>query len=140
MNALLVILACITGILLVGLLRQRRPVLEVNSRYVEILRREGLREPTAFLDLQAVIVSGHPGRNVARLTLGKGIGIGLFLKREAAVSWLTRCRNALAGFGFVSLSLREAKDSAGAARRRRQRAGMGRRRRGRERTGVPAAP
>ena len=98
------------GCLLLGVLlrARRRAFIEVNPRYRAFLLRHGLATTDRFLDLEAAIVSGHPGRNVAKLTLDNVSGtVTLFLKREERVSWSVRLANALAGFGFVSLSLRE---------------------------------
>src|SRR5262249_25682084 len=101
------ILVSILGsvLLLAGLMRKRHRFVLFNPRYEPILRTQGLSTPDDFLALPAIIVSGHPGRNVGRLTLGS---LPLFLKREEHISWRTRLGNFLAGFGFVSLSEREA--------------------------------
>ncbi len=106
-----ILLSIAGGVLLLGiwLRRGRRGFVEVNPRYRELLQQEGLIEAGDFLDVRAVIVSGHPDRNVAQLTLGDGPAPATFyLKREERVSWVVRLTNALAGFGFTSLSLREA--------------------------------
>ena len=63
-----------------------------------------------FLALPAVIVSGHPDRNVSRMVLGTEPEEAVaFLKREHCVRWRVRLASFLAGFGFVSRSLREAR-------------------------------
>lgn len=73
------------------------------------LRGERLAEADDFLRLQAVIVSGHPGRQVGRLTLGQDEAARVvYLKREGQIRWTTRLANFLAGFGWVSRSVREA--------------------------------
>ena len=65
--------------------------------------------PEHFLGLEALIVSGHPGRQVGRLVLGEGPDRRtLYLKREQGVRWTTRLLNFLSGFGWVSRSVREA--------------------------------
>jgi hypothetical protein len=81
---------------------------EINPRYRDLLKRQGLVAPDHFLALPAVIVSGHPDRNAARVTVGEGpSAVGAFLKREHRVRWRGRLANAWAGFGFVSQSFRE---------------------------------
>lgn len=88
--------------------RRSRGFVEINPRFRLFFRRLGLAQPTDFLDLQALIVSGHPDRNVARLTLGHGDEVmSVFLKREHRVPWSVRLVNLLNGFGWLSRSLRE---------------------------------
>jgi tRNA A-37 threonylcarbamoyl transferase component Bud32 len=83
--------------------------LDINPRYRPLLERLRLTRFEQFLSWPAVIVSGHPERNVARLTLGTGPeAVGAFLKREHRVRWRDRLANAWAGFGPVSRSRREA--------------------------------
>ena len=82
---------------------------EINPRYRPLLAQAGLTAPEHFLALPAVIVSGHPDRHVARVTVGAGsAAVAAFLKREHRVPWRDRLANAWAGFGFVSKSRREA--------------------------------
>ena len=69
------------------------------------LRALGLCQAEDFLGLEAVIVSGHVGRQVGRLTLA---GRVVYLKREQSVRWTTRCANFLAGYGWVARCVREA--------------------------------
>src|SRR5262245_57018947 len=84
-------------------------MLEINPRYRALLERQGLTRFEAFLSLPAVIISGHPDRNVARMTLETGPdSVGAFLKREHRVRWRDRLANAWAGFGLASKSRREA--------------------------------
>jgi tRNA A-37 threonylcarbamoyl transferase component Bud32 len=59
-----------------------------------------------FLMLPGTVVSGHPDRHVLRVEHHGRPG---FLKREHRVPWRDRLRNWLAGFGWVSTSLREAR-------------------------------
>ncbi|HLJ91802.1 MAG TPA: lipopolysaccharide kinase InaA family protein [Gemmataceae bacterium] len=83
--------------------------LNVNPRYQNCLQQQGLDTPAAFLDMPAIIICGHPDRNVARVGLGSGPAeVTAFLKCEHRVAWKDRLLNALAGFGFVSKSSREA--------------------------------
>ena len=65
----------------------------------------GLRCPRDFLALPGVVVSGHVGRNVSRVELG---GTTAYLKREHAVRVRDRFRSWRDGFGWASMSAREA--------------------------------
>ena len=97
--------------------RGARAFVEVQPHYRSLLRRLGFTEARHFLDLSAAVVSGHPGRSVARVALTDGAAtIHAFLKRENHVSWTTRLDGAAAGFGFVSRSLREARTLIALAR------------------------
>jgi tRNA A-37 threonylcarbamoyl transferase component Bud32 len=83
--------------------------LKINPRYEHLLEQEGLVAPGDFLNLPSVIICGHPDRHVARVTLGTGSeAVSAYLKREHRVPWKVRLLNAVAGFGFVSKSSREA--------------------------------
>lgn len=83
--------------------------IDVNPKYQALLAQNGLLRPEDVLDLPGVIVSGHPGRNVARLSVGSPRRrLRAYLKREYAVRWQDRLANALGGVGFVSRSRREA--------------------------------
>jgi tRNA A-37 threonylcarbamoyl transferase component Bud32 len=83
--------------------------MDVNPKFQALLTHTGLIRPEDVLDLPGVIVSGHPGRNVARIALGSPRHrLRAFLKREYMVRWQDRVANALAGFGLVSRSRREA--------------------------------
>lgn len=106
-------LAGVGGVLLCALgawvLRPRRFVV-LNPHYRDVLRQQGLHSAADFLALPAVIISGHPDRNVARVTLGEGAAaIPAFLKREHRIPWRDRLANAWAGLGFTSKSYREAR-------------------------------
>jgi tRNA A-37 threonylcarbamoyl transferase component Bud32 len=100
-----------------GRLMRRRPgpedslvaFVEINPRYREMLRQQGLLCPRDFFALPNVIVSGHPDRHVARVALGSSANpmIG-YLKREHRVLLKDRLLNICAGHGFVSKSRREA--------------------------------
>jgi hypothetical protein len=86
-----------------------RPYLRINPHYRRRLERHGLISPRAFLGLPAVIVSGHPDRNVSRVTLGAGEdAVHAYLKREHRVRWKQRFASFCAGYGLVSVSHREA--------------------------------
>src|SRR5262249_44842335 len=89
--------------------RWRRGFVAVPPAARAWLRGLGLVEPEDFLGLDLVVVSGHPGRQVGRLTLGEGAGARVvYLKRETQVRWRTRLTNFLAGYGWVSGCAREA--------------------------------
>jgi heptose I phosphotransferase len=93
--------------------RRKKGHLEISPRYRSFFRQLGVTEPTDFLALPGEtphIVSGHPDRNVARITFTvAGEQWSAFLKREHRVRWRTRLANAVAGFGLLSRSLREAR-------------------------------
>ncbi|NBO91164.1 MAG: hypothetical protein EBV06_02425 [Planctomycetia bacterium] len=69
-------------------------------------RLERLHSVADFLELPELIVSGHRGRRVGRVMIS---GRMFYLKREERVSLRTRLTNWLAGNGWSSLSLREAR-------------------------------
>jgi heptose I phosphotransferase len=88
----------------------RRGFVEVAGPYRSLLRELGLTEPRHFLALEGAVVSGHPGREVLRLTLGAGAeAVDVYLKRERRIPWSVRLENFRAGFGLASRSLREAR-------------------------------
>jgi tRNA A-37 threonylcarbamoyl transferase component Bud32 len=80
--------------------------LSINPRYRDMLARHGLACGERLVALTGPIVTGHPGRNVARVAVGS---LTAYLKREHRVLWRDRLRNAAAGFGFTSLAVREAR-------------------------------
>ena len=87
-----------------------RRLLIVNPCFGDLLVRQGLTKPEDFLALSGVIISGHPDRHVARLTLGDGEhAVAAFLKREHRVPWRDRLWHAWLGSGFVSKSMHEAR-------------------------------
>src|SRR5262245_29666801 len=87
----------------------RRGFVSIHPDWRARLRALHLVEPEDFLGLEALIVSGHPGRQVGRLTLGEGeMATVVYLKRETQVRWTTRLGNFLAGSGWVSRCVREA--------------------------------
>jgi heptose I phosphotransferase len=95
------------GLLLARLARRaRRRFVSLHPAARALLRRRRWSEPEAFLDLPARVVSGHPGRDVARVELGEGTA---YLKRQQRVSWKERFASARAGWGLVSRCLREAR-------------------------------
>src|SRR5262245_14856959 len=87
----------------------RRGFVSIHPEWRARLRGLRLVEPEDFLNLDALIVSGHPGRQVGRLTLGEGNDAPVvYLKRETQVRWMTRLANFLTGSGWVSRCVREA--------------------------------
>jgi tRNA A-37 threonylcarbamoyl transferase component Bud32 len=83
--------------------------LKINPRHRQLLEQQGLVVPADFLNLPSVIICGHPDRHVARVSLGTGSeATPAYLKREHRIPWKDRLLNAVAGFGFVSKSSREA--------------------------------
>ncbi len=83
---------------------------EINPKYEEFLRRQGLVRAEQFLRLPAVIISGHPDRNVAQVALGEPAErVAAFLKREHRIRIKDRLAAAWAGFGPASKSAREAR-------------------------------
>jgi len=82
---------------------------QINPRYADLMVRLDLRAPHDFLSLPAVIVSGHPDRNVGRVMLDD---MAAFIKREHRVRWRDRLGSWLAGYGFESKSAREARTLA----------------------------
>jgi heptose I phosphotransferase len=86
----------------------RRAFVETAPAWRRFFRKLQLIETCDFLQWPSIIVSGHLDRHVARVRLGEGAtAIHAYLKREHTVPFLARLRNALAGFGFCSRSLRE---------------------------------
>jgi tRNA A-37 threonylcarbamoyl transferase component Bud32 len=84
----------------------------INPAYRDLLGRHGLACAERLAALPGLIVSGHPGRHVARVTVG---GPSAYLKREHRVLWRDRLLSAAAGFGFASLAVREARTLAALA-------------------------
>jgi hypothetical protein len=99
--------------LLVHARPRRKGLLEISPRYRSFFRQLSVTEVADFLALPGEtphIVSGHPDRNVASITFtADGEQWSAFLKREHHVRWRTRAANAVAGFGWLSRSLREAR-------------------------------
>jgi hypothetical protein len=77
----------------------------VRSDSAEWLASLGLTSAHDFLNLPGVVVSGHVGRNVSRVRLGTTTA---YLKREHRVRRRDRFRSWLDGFGWSSISAREA--------------------------------
>jgi tRNA A-37 threonylcarbamoyl transferase component Bud32 len=85
-------------------------ILAVNPRYRDLLASSGLKRVEDFLELRSVVISGHPNRNVGRVTLGSGPNaVQTFLKREHRVLGRDYFSSWRAGFGWVSRSVREAR-------------------------------
>src|SRR4051812_8124854 len=88
-----------------GRLTNRGSQLMVRPESAEWLAAQGLERADDFLQLPGVVVSGHVGRNVSRVEIG---GRTAYLKREHRIRWRDRFRSWLMGFGWVSMSAREA--------------------------------
>jgi tRNA A-37 threonylcarbamoyl transferase component Bud32 len=86
----------------------RRSFLRVQAGYRKLFAVGRLSTLEQIFDLPHVVVSGHASRQVARLRIGSGEGVEAYVKREQRVLWRQRLSNALAGFGWVSRSEREA--------------------------------
>lgn len=109
LSLLLLALAGFTAVALVRGRRTSRGFVRINPARRAWLRRLRLIDAEDFLRLEAVIVSGHIGRQVGRVTLSDGEEVRtVYLKRETQVWWRTRLSNFLAGFGWVSRCVREA--------------------------------
>lgn len=105
--AVLILCVCVLIVLAAHGARWAR-FLDVNPRYRKYLKWHRLHQVEDFLALPAVIISGHPNRNVARVTIGHGARpLRGYLKREHRVYWRDYLMNAWAGFGWVSRSYRE---------------------------------
>ncbi|HEV2949594.1 MAG TPA: lipopolysaccharide kinase InaA family protein [Gemmataceae bacterium] len=98
-------------LLISGLLhvfRRRVAFVEVNPQFRDLLKSQGIHGPEDFLNLPAIIVSGHPNRHVGRVKLGFGSSpIVAYLKKEHRLPWRDRWTNAWHGFGWCSRSYRE---------------------------------
>jgi tRNA A-37 threonylcarbamoyl transferase component Bud32 len=85
---------------------RQRDWCQIHPQYREWLESLGLTTPQRILELSGVVVSGHVDRNVTRVDLEETTA---YLKREHRIRFRFRWRGWRAGFGFVSLSEREAK-------------------------------
>ena len=83
----------------------RPEVVLINPVYRELLAALSLNSACDFLHLEGDIVSGHPDRHVMRVRIG---AVDTYLKREHHVPWGDRLASWRAGFGWISVSLREA--------------------------------
>jgi tRNA A-37 threonylcarbamoyl transferase component Bud32 len=81
---------------------------ELNPLYRERFASLRLLTAEAFLDLPGEIVSGHPDRHVVKVQL-PGWKEACFLKRQHSVGLRERFTQRLAGFGWSSRSVREAR-------------------------------
>lgn len=92
-------------------LEQSLPALDAGERFLvrpewrERLAAEGLTTCAGFQAIEGPIISGHPGRHVLRIQIGDET---CYLKREHAVTWRERLSSWLAGWGYCSVSRREA--------------------------------
>jgi tRNA A-37 threonylcarbamoyl transferase component Bud32 len=89
--------------------RRRAGFIHVNPRFREEIVSLGFDTSEAFLAYPGEIISGHPDRHVLRVSFGDGPQfIQAYLKREHRVPWKDRWAGLRDGFGFVSVSCREA--------------------------------
>jgi tRNA A-37 threonylcarbamoyl transferase component Bud32 len=82
-----------------------RKFVRIHPDYQELCAGNLLESPSAFLSIEGEIISGHPDRHVMRVHVG---GMQAILKREHRVPWKDRFMNWRHGFGWVSISVREA--------------------------------
>jgi tRNA A-37 threonylcarbamoyl transferase component Bud32 len=95
---------------------------EILPRYAALFRRRGWDSASSFLSWTGILVNRHrhrqveqvtlepeaPARAVASLAGAAGSEVRFFLKKESAVCWRERFRNAWHGFGWCSTAVREA--------------------------------
>src|SRR5438034_11100306 len=84
---------------------RRRSFVLVHPDWRERLAALGFHSADDFLNHPGEIISGHPDRHVMRSHLGAD---PVILKREHRVPWRDRLASWRAGFGFASVSCREA--------------------------------
>jgi tRNA A-37 threonylcarbamoyl transferase component Bud32 len=90
--------------------RRRGGFIIAHQRHRAWLIANDITTAADALALPGEIVCGHPDRHVVRASLATPFGPRMvFLKREHIVGWRVRLRNAIAGYGWVSRSEREAK-------------------------------
>ena len=86
---------------------------EIDPDCQESLRQSSLSATANFLRLPGIVLCGHRNRHVLKVDLAASQSgtaeIQAFLKKEHRVPWRDRLTNALAGFGLVSKSTREAR-------------------------------
>jgi tRNA A-37 threonylcarbamoyl transferase component Bud32 len=95
---------------------------EILPRYASLFRRRGWDSASSFLSWTGILVNQHRNRQVEQVTLepeaparaaaslagAAGSNVRFFLKKEYAVCWRDRFRNAWHGFGWCSTAVREA--------------------------------
>ncbi len=95
---------------------------ETLPRYASLFRRRGWDSASSFLSWTGILVNQHrnrqveqvaleseaPARAAASLAGAAGSKVRFFLKKEYAVCWRDRFRNAWHGFGWCSTAVREA--------------------------------
>ena len=77
----------------------------INPRHRDLLQQHGLTCAERLASLPGLIITGHPERYVARVTIGSTTA---YLKREHRILRRDRLLSAVSGFGFASLAVREA--------------------------------
>lgn len=85
---------------------------ELLPRYESLFRQLGWDSAASFLAWTGILVNQHRHRQVEQVFLPSPLpqgerGAGFFLKKESAVTWRDRARNAWHGFGWCSTAVRE---------------------------------
>jgi tRNA A-37 threonylcarbamoyl transferase component Bud32 len=80
--------------------------IEFHPHFRERLAARGLLTAESLLALPGEIVSGHPDRHVVRVDWP---GFSGYLKRQHYFGWRERLKQRIAGFGWSSRSVREAR-------------------------------
>ena len=94
--------------------------IEHLPRYASLFQQSGLESASSFLGWTGILVNRHRHRQVEQVFLpsplrGRGAGgegaerATFYLKKEHAVTWRDRFRNAWQGFGWCATAVREAK-------------------------------
>lgn len=95
---------------------------EILPPFAALFRRLGMESAASFFDSTGILVNHHRHRQVEQVALGEpeapareaaslagasGSRTRFFLKKELAVTWRERFRNAWAGFGWCATAVRE---------------------------------
>jgi tRNA A-37 threonylcarbamoyl transferase component Bud32 len=92
---------------------------EIMPAFETLFRKCGMESAESFLAWAGVLVNRHRHRQVEQVTL-PGTSQSFYLKKEHAVTWRDRLRNAWDGFGWCATAVRE-----GAMLQALRRAGVG---------------
>lgn len=81
---------------------------EILPRFASLFRHRRWESASSFLSWTGILVNQHRHRQVEQVTLSSGeTEECFFLKKEFAVTWRDRFRNAWHGFGWCSTAVRE---------------------------------